>query len=138
MKEWRKKNKERIKKYNQEYFPRYYIRHEKRIKAQVKEYSHEHPHTRTRQEAIAQYHRIKERLFTVIGSICSNCLENNVDRLEAHHFNHDGPVDRQRFPNIVTMYRYYSNHPYEALQKLKPLCKKCHRSYHWKLRKEQR
>lgn len=147
MKKWREQNRQRIKEYNQKYMAKYYQEHrieliEKNSKY-CKQYRLNNPEkiklfpSNSTKYFRTRYYDVKESLFKILGSVCSECNESfSLKSLEAHHFNYDGHLDRNRFSSAFQMYVYYVNRPNEALQKLKPLCKKCHRSHHWKLRKE--
>lgn len=82
-------------------------------------------------EGLSYYVQTKEKVFRHIGYDCYFCgITFPLEELEAHHVNHDGHLDREKFKTAVSMYRYYAKHSEEARRKLAPICTLCHTEYH--------
>lgn len=73
----------------------------------------------------SRFKQIKEKLIEIIGGkICSFCK--STDDIQIDHINGGGMEDRRRFKySVQTMRLYYVNHPIEARESLRMLCRRC-------------
>lgn len=79
--------------------------------------------------------KLRSKLFIIIGAKCTckgiNCYHvgpcgiTDLRCIQADHIKGGGRKDRIKHKNIVTLYRYYINHPEEAKKELQPLCANC-------------
>lgn len=138
-KNYQKNYREINKEYLAEYYRIRYQSNKSEIKLRHKEYQSEHPEIHRlsnkryyerkkleqpelyRLKAKKQREKIYKGLILLLGGRCIICT--STDKLHIDHIYGNGKTERESFANAVEMWRYYLNHPYQAMIRLQLLCR---------------
>ena len=96
------------------------------------EYRREKYDIRNKSRKIA-YAKDRQSVFKILGgAFCNIChYEDYPEALQIDHIFGTGHLDKLRFNRRDKMFRYYKNHPFEAIEYLQILCANCNQIKIW-------
>lgn len=78
-----------------------------------------------KKKANSSYKKIRKTLKSILGTNCANCGFSDIRILHVDHKNGGGLKEIRAFKTNYNMYKFYSENPEIAKEKLQLLCPNC-------------